>query len=73
MKKIKKEDFAILNESEMNETRGGKQEREKIGCFMGYKVYACASWEAHCDSEFKYGCDGGFMSCGSGFTLKPIN
>ena len=29
MKKIKKEDFAILNESEMNETRGGKQERDE--------------------------------------------
>ena len=69
MKKIKMEDFAILNESEMNATFGGST---KIGCFLGYKVYSCASWEAHCDSEFNYGCDGGYMSCGSGFTLKPM-
>ncbi len=48
MKKIRKEDFAILNESEMNATKGGIQKdrpieicdkREFILCYANYNVH----------------------------------
>ncbi|MBR5988976.1 MAG: hypothetical protein IK003_05595 [Prevotella sp.] len=47
MKKIRKEDFAILNESEMNETKGGIRVEKPIGfcgkeefifCYANYKI-----------------------------------
>lgn len=78
MKKINKDDFVILNDREKDEAMGGyglmdeTDQRTKIACFLNYKLYACASWEAHCDSHFKYGCDGGYIKCGGGFTIKPI-
>ena len=79
MKKINKDDFVILNDTEKDEAMGGvamdntaAKQRLKLECFLNYKLYACASWEAHCDSQFSYGCKGGYVSCGGGFTLKPI-
>ena len=79
MKKINKDDFVILNDTEKDEAMGGvamdntaSEKRKKLDCFLNYKIYVCAAWEAHYKIQFIYGCKGGYVSCGGGFTLKPI-
>ena len=48
MKKIRKEDFAILNESEMNETKGGIRVEKPIG-FCGHMEFACCVYNYKVD------------------------
>jgi hypothetical protein len=63
-------EFIELNPIEMNKINGG--EKTVIICKLGQKVYACANWEAKCEKGFTYGCEGGYVACGSGFILTPI-
>ena len=51
MKKIRKEDFAILNESEMNETKGGIRVEKPIG-FCGHMEFACCVYNYNVPSPF---------------------
>ena len=48
MKKIRKEDFAILNESEMKATKGGIMDKKPIG-ICGHMEFACCYYNYKVD------------------------
>lgn len=66
-------DIDLLNPSYEDEGMSNSGNREKLGCYLIYKVYLCANFEVICPQRFTYSdCKGLFSTCSSNFSIKPF-